>query len=630
MMGAVTGRKRGVVPAEVCALSRALFLTTAAPIVTAAQEADREFAGQGLESSLEHISPWPPWITILLVVAAAVFAFGVYWREQSPPHKLTKFSLATIRFAVMCLVIWMMYGFTVRPFHTDLPDLLLVVDDSQSMATVDGQSDRATIDPDNKATEVTRLDQAKSILLGHDRLLNLLREDYQLKFATVQSPAARSAGDLSQLKATIQAVEATGARSPLGTTLEQLLQRQRGRPVAAVVMFTDGITTEGQPLSEVATNAKQRHVPLHLIGLGSQRPTRDLRLSDLLVDNVVFLGDLVTFDVTLHSIGFAGETVEVTLKRAGEPEPVMRQQVRLTKGRESMPIRLAFRAAQEGTIEFEIEATANENEASTDNNALSAQVEIRDEQMRVLLVQSYPSYEFHYLKTLLSREQDESGSVSRRPVELDVLLQDADPEFADIDGTALRSFPSRDELFPVRRVYLWRCESEFSQQSDAGESEGLRPEARTRLDWHRGTPLFPHGLRGHSATGAPSVRRRFRTSTAGRAADPTGISSPADAAGRASAIDAALSRGECQPQGMVGTSRTLLVAGNWAAEARRPRLERTPDKDWHHRAPVARDDDVLRGRRQGALSRRRWLVAMAHRTRRRPLRTILAPVHPVP
>ena len=103
----------------------------------------------------------------------------------------------------------------------------------------------------------------------------------------------------------------TRGESSLGTVLRKSLQRQRGRPVAAVVFLTDGITTAGPPLSEVAAEAKQREIPLHLVGLGTQSPARDLRISDLLVDDVVFVGDLVTFDLTLSGDGFENEPIDV-------------------------------------------------------------------------------------------------------------------------------------------------------------------------------------------------------------------------------------------------------------------------------------------------------------------------------
>ena len=63
---------------------------------------------------------------------------------------------------------------------------------------------------------------------------------------------------------------------------------------------------------------------------------------------------------------------------------------------------------------------------------------MRDDKIRVLLVQGYPSYEFRFLKSLLERD---------RTIELKTYLQDADPDYVEQDKSALRSFPvDREDL----------------------------------------------------------------------------------------------------------------------------------------------------------------------------------------
>ena len=44
------------------------------------------------------------------------------------------------------------------------------------------------------------------------------------------------------------------------------------------------------------------------------------------------------------------------------------------------------------------------DEALTDNNKLTAPISIRDEKLRVLLVESYPRWEYRYLRNALSRD----------------------------------------------------------------------------------------------------------------------------------------------------------------------------------------------------------------------------------
>ena len=66
-------------------------------------------------------------------------------------------------------------------------------------------------------------------------------------------------------------------------------------------------------------------------------------------------------------------------------------------------------------------------------------VSVRKEQIKVLLVQAYPNYEFRYLKNMLERDST---------IELKTVLQDADLEYAELDHSALRVFPvRREELF---------------------------------------------------------------------------------------------------------------------------------------------------------------------------------------
>ena len=80
------------------------------------------------------------------------------------------------------------------------------------------------------------------------------------------------------------------------------------------MLLSDGQTTEGEPLSKAAELAARKGVPLYTIGLGSAEPARDIELTELLVDDVVFVDDAVRFQAKLSARGFAGEKAVVRLK----------------------------------------------------------------------------------------------------------------------------------------------------------------------------------------------------------------------------------------------------------------------------------------------------------------------------
>ena len=213
-------------------------------------------------------------------------------------------------------------------------------------------------------------------------------------------------------------------------------------------MLTDGITTEGQTIGDVAEFARRKSIPLFLVGLGSDRPPRDLRLTDLLVDDVVFVEEMVNFEAQLRGDGYAGQTAKVKLRRGDRSEVLAAQDVAVPADGASLPVRLSYRPREEGDFEYVLEVEPAEGEVNAVNNRLSQQIRVRDATQRVLLVQSYPSYEYRFLKDLLGRAVRHADGGTARAIQLTTVLQEADLENAREDAAAQSVFPvRREDLF---------------------------------------------------------------------------------------------------------------------------------------------------------------------------------------
>ena len=170
--------------------------------------------------------------------------------------------------------------------------------------------------------------------------------------------------------------------------------------------MSDGINTDGPALAEAATTARRKGVPLFCVGLGDNRPVRDLKLSDLMVEDVVFLNDIVYFEAKLTASGFAGREVRVVLRQKDKPEILAEEKLKVAPEGQSQPIRLAHRPTEEGEFAYVVEVEPLEGELETGNNRQERIVRVRKEQIRVLLVQAYPNYEFRYLRNMLHRDDD--------------------------------------------------------------------------------------------------------------------------------------------------------------------------------------------------------------------------------
>jgi len=411
----------------------------------------------GTEITRSHAWPWGPSGTLVLVVAAAAWVMYVYTRERGRAGSLLKTTLAALRIALIVLVVFLMYGWMLHRHRTDLPDLVLLIDDSGSMATVDDDSDaRQRAERIRRLQRAglqqpARLELAKLLLLENEAdLLRQLQQRYRLKIyrlgGTVR-PLSGGAGEPPDWISELRGLEPVEPSSRLGKGLQDVFAIQRGRPTAAFVLLSDGITTEGRTVSEVASEARRKAVPLFLIGLGNSRPPRDVRLADLMVDDVVFVGDLVHFDFQVNATGFSGRRATVRLTVAGQERAALAEQ-QITLGQDGVPqsVRLSHRPAEKGDYEFAVEVEPSAGEANTENNRQTRVVKVRDDALRVLYVQAYPSYDFRYLKTLLGRSLKRDST--DKAVELTTVLQDADLEYAALDETAARGFPvNRDELF---------------------------------------------------------------------------------------------------------------------------------------------------------------------------------------
>ncbi len=409
--------------------------------------------GEGIEVTYVHTWPWPPWITLIFLIAAAAYVGLIYWREPGKPGRAVRLTLATIRLTLIALVLTMMYGWMRNEYRTDLPDVVVAVDDSESMSIVDSYDSARLVQNLQRRLEsiklerLTRFNLAKLCLLDdHDRLLQTLDDRYNLRFYWISRSARPEDSQIDSLKRKIRGETPIATTSRLGNCVRSILEMQRGRPTAAVILLTDGVATEGTTISEVAPLARRKGVPLYLVGLGEDKPPRDLRLGDLLVDETVFLGDLVHFDATVTGTGFDSNTVHVRLKNKKGGKLLAEQEVVVAGDGRPHPVRLVYRPTKEGPLHCIVEVDPLEAEVNLENNRLVRVIQVRDETIRVLFVQEYPSYEFRYLNTLLERGLNRGGTA--KAIQLTTVLQEADAGFVELDKTAQRVFPvSRDQLF---------------------------------------------------------------------------------------------------------------------------------------------------------------------------------------
>ncbi|MCA9191470.1 MAG: hypothetical protein KDB03_06905 [Planctomycetales bacterium] len=385
-----------------------------------------------VESVLQPTFVQPVWLKLVLFASALALALGLYHTERGNAGRWLRSLLACIRFLLIAIVLWMLAGMYWQRYQSELPELIFVVDTSASMQTKDIPSD------DDSEQTLSRWEWLENWMSQIPKTYwDGLQERYQLRwFDMAGNVRPRPSNENGFLPS-----QPDGENSLLGQGLTQVIDMQIGRPAAAIIFLSDGINTAGTPLSEAAAYARRQAIPIHALVIGQKLAQPDVRVSDLLVDDEVYLGDQVAVQFTLNSTDIESQTIHVNLLDASSRDVLDQQDVKITNQTSQQQLTLSFEATRPGKISLEVVALPIAQESNIQNNSLGKQIHVQDKTLRVLLVAKQPSYEFRFLKNLLQRTR---GIMSENVAAFEVhtVLQESDPGYVSEDESALRLVPS--------------------------------------------------------------------------------------------------------------------------------------------------------------------------------------------
>ena len=479
-------------------------------------------AGEAVSPRIRFDQPWSQWTLLAVVLGSVALIVWLYRRDGKAPAPYRAL-LAALRISLVLLAVFMLSEAVLSVERTGLPYLAILIDDSASAGIADqfesaevrdGLAALAVAD-DKTGTEAetevetggpTRLAVAKGLLLKDDaRILRELGKQHKTRLYLVSNSARLLAEidrpeDVEPALEKLREVEPAGGQTRLGDGLRQVLGELRGAPPSALLLLSDGQSTDGEPLASSAELAARKGAPIFAVGLGGAQPARDLELTDLLVDDVVFVDDAVRFQAKLSARGFGGEKVVVRLSEqppdAEKDDPgleVESIEVDAPKDGEPQSVELVYHPRETGEKAFRLEVVPQPRELQTDNNQIERTLTVRKEKLKVLMVESEPRYEFRYLKNFLERDET---------IDLSVVLLSSDPEYSEQDRSALPTFPaSREELFAQDVVIFGDADAGFLSQSQlqnlsdfvTEKGGGLLFVAGQLFDplTYRGTPLEP-------------------------------------------------------------------------------------------------------------------------------------------
>jgi hypothetical protein len=318
---------------------------------------------------------WTPWSVGLSIlgVLLAIGLSGAAWRRSgyARPQGL----LELLRLLIVCLVaVLLNQPEWIEEFRPEeKPALAVLCDQSLSMDTRD-----------------VPLGAGPGKALGSRRAAAA-----QLTDDAVWAPLKDRMDVIVQPFAETDSGRQTDLYEPLAQAPEKV------KNLIGVVLISDGDWNAGPPPVQAATTLRLKGVPVFSVPMGSATRLPDIDLVSLAAPTFGVTGKAVRIPFTIESSLPQEYATTVTLKTSDGDE--VNEEVRIAPvGRTSGSV--LWKPTKAGDVTLTLTVPKHPAETITDNNQLTAPIAIRQEKLRVLVVESLPRWEYRYLRNALSRD----------------------------------------------------------------------------------------------------------------------------------------------------------------------------------------------------------------------------------
>jgi len=332
-------------------------------------------------------------VAVTVLVAAVVLLFWSYRRspELGAVHKIA-FCLRLLGVLVLglCLVEPLWSG---KRAKSGANLFLVVADNSKGMNVLDrdasrsrGQILQAALQPD------------KADWLGS------LAENFQVRNYLFDSQLHR-ATEFSELAF-------DGKASAIGEALRTIAQRYHGRPLAGVLLMTDGNATDtGEQFYDLSGVP-----PVYPVVIGAARPPKDISLTNVSASQTSFEDAPVTIQADVQACGYAGKTIVVDLTESSG-KLVEHQTYSVSKDDEKQIFRFRVRPDRSGVLFYHLnvkeeipqdrlpDQQEGPPEATLANNKRALVVDRGRGPYRILYVSGRPNWEYKFLRRAISEDE---------------------------------------------------------------------------------------------------------------------------------------------------------------------------------------------------------------------------------
>ncbi len=312
-----------------------------------------------------------PFLTSLFLIFFVLFAIYLYRQTNPPLPPILRILLTALRIAAIAALFLALFE-PVMSFKREYdrkPRLTMLTDISKSM----------DINEDGR----TRQERVDSIISSSAFKAFASRFDINQK---------KFAGGIMEDGKPID-VEKTA----LGEAISQLSEKEIAQPPEYWLIFSDGISNSGKSPLTAASDLK---TPIFTVGIGKDIAEKDIAVSEIGHNPVVFAGKPTELTAHLEWSGMSNDSARIEI--VNQDRILQTKAIKLPPGRLKQDEKISFTPEKPGQQTFQIRIPEIRGEVQTDNNSRSFSMTVLKSKLKVLIVTDRLDWEFAFMNRFIS------------------------------------------------------------------------------------------------------------------------------------------------------------------------------------------------------------------------------------
>ena len=320
------------------------------------------------------------WVIILGVLVWLGAGWLCFTNWQRSGRRKTVGWLEALRFLLISLIAFTLLRpeFVQQLKKTEKPQIAVILDSSGSMAT------RDVVGTNQAITRAEWIERKRAFQFWKplEREAKVVLEEFGAFAPNTNAPQTK-----------------VDSGTDLNRVLENAAQRQGN--LKAVLLLTDGDWNVGNSPLIGASRLREQNVPVFAVSVGRETPVPDIILENVSAPSYGLFGEQITIPFRIRSHLPREVKTEVAIAEANWDE--IRKEITIPPmGEVTETILWMPHAIGEATLTLKVPVESDEGIA--ENNEQTFRINIREDKLKVLVVDSLPRWEYRYLRNALARD----------------------------------------------------------------------------------------------------------------------------------------------------------------------------------------------------------------------------------